>query len=66
MCIFGSLVSPSDWVDNNVPGPVKVLPDQDSPHATVSVRDLNSICACETKRHDIMTRQVNREYRPEL
>lgn len=49
ICTLGSLVSPSDWVDNNVPGPVKVLPNQDSPHATVSIRDLNSICALETK-----------------
>lgn len=49
ICILGSLVSPSNWVDNNVPGPVKVLPNQDSPHATVSIWDLNSICAWETK-----------------
>lgn len=46
---FFLFISPSNWVDDDVPGPVQVLPYQDGPHAPIGIGNFDTIRAWMTK-----------------
>ncbi len=52
------IISPSDWVNDNVPGPVQVLPYQDSSHAPIGIRNLDTIRTWETQDRTHTAMQV--------